>query len=373
MRRKSKIIKIGSVSIGGNYPVAIQSMAKTKTADIESTLKQIKELENAGCEILRLAIKDILDARALKKIKPKINIPVVADIHFNWRLALDAIANGADKIRLNPGNIYKRSEIKEIVSALKLAKIPLRIGLNSGSVRDLNSRLSMPDKLVKAALDYIKIIEGLKFYDIVVSLKASTVLDTIEAYRKLSRLCDYPLHLGLTATGSSLQGTVKSAIAVGTLLLEGIGDTIRISLTDKPLQEVKAAKYILEALQLRNFGPEIISCPTCGRCEVDLIKIVKKLENKLRTSYSVLRTSPAKVAIMGCVVNGPGEARQADIGIAFGKNEGLLFKDGKPVKKVSFNRCVDTLLKELENSLAYPVSRLSSSTGKQANRQTDKQ
>jgi (E)-4-hydroxy-3-methylbut-2-enyl-diphosphate synthase len=361
IRHKTKIVRIGNIDIGSDNPIAIQSMAKTKTADIESTLKQIKELENAGCEILRLAIKDILDARALKKIKPKINIPVVADIHFNWRLALDAIANGADKIRLNPGNIYKRSEIKEIVSALKLAKIPLRIGLNSGSVRDLNSRRSMPDKLVKAALDYIKIIEGLKFYDIVVSLKASTVLDTIEAYRKLSRLCNYPLHLGLTATGSSLQGTVKSAIAVGTLLLEGIGDTIRISLTDKPLQEVKAAKYILEALQLRKFGPEIISCPTCGRCEVDLLKIVRELENSL-ACYPVSRLSsstgkqanrqtgkPLKVAIMGCVVNGPGEARQADIGIAFGKNEGLLFKDGKPVKKVSFNRCVDTLLKELEN------------------------
>ena len=284
VRHKTKIVRIGNIYIGSDNPITIQSMAKTKTANIENTLKQIKELENTGCEIVRLAIKDILDARALKKIKPKINIPVVADIHFNWRLALEAIDNGADKIRLNPGNIYKRSEIKEIVSALKLAKIPLRIGLNSGSLRNLNSkRLSMPDKLVKAALDYIKIIEGLKFYDIVVSLKASTVLDTIEAYRKLSRLCDYPLHLGLTATGSSGQGTIKSAIAVGTLLLEGIGDTIRISLTDKPLQEVKAAKYILEALQLRKFGPEIISCPTCGRCEVDLVKIVRDLEAKLTT------------------------------------------------------------------------------------------
>jgi len=376
-RRKAKTIKIGDCLIGGNNPIAIQSMAKTKTADIERTLKQIKELENAGCQIVRLAIKDIPDARALKKIKPKINIPIVADIHFNWRLALEAIDNGADKIRLNPGNIYKKSEIKEIVSALKLARIPLRIGLNSGSVRDLNSkRLSMPDKLARAALDYIKTVEGFKFYDIVVSLKASTVLDTVEAYRKVSRLCDYPLHLGLTATGSSLQGTVKSAIAVGTLLLEGIGDTIRISLTDKPLQEVKAAKYILEALQLRNFGPQIISCPTCGRCEVDLLKIVRELENSLAYPVSRLSSStgkqanrqtgkPLKVAVMGCVVNGPGEARQADIGVAFGKNEGLLFKDGKPVKKVSFNRCVDTLLKELENSLAYPVSRLSSSTGKQ--------
>ena len=375
VRHKTKIVRIGNTYIGSDNPITIQSMAKTKTANIENTLKQIKELENTGCEIVRLAIKDILDARALKKIKPKINIPVVADIHFNWRLALEAIDNGADKIRLNPGNIYKRSEIKEIVSALKLAKIPLRIGLNSGSLRNLNSkRLSMPDKLVKAALDYIKIIEGLKFYDIVVSLKASTVLDTIEAYRKLSRLCDYPLHLGLTATGSSGQGTIKSAIAVGTLLLEGIGDTIRISLTDKPLQEVKAAKYILEALQLRKFGPEIISCPTCGRCEVDLVKIVRDLEAKLTTYNLQLTTHPLKLAVMGCVVNGPGEARQADIGIAFGKNEGLLFKDGKPVKKVSFNRCVDTLLKELENSLAcYSISQLSSSTGKQANRQTDKQ
>jgi (E)-4-hydroxy-3-methylbut-2-enyl-diphosphate synthase len=323
-------------------------MAKTKTANIENTLKQIKELENAGCEIVRLAIKDILDARALKKIKPKINIPVVADIHFNWRLALEAIDNGADKIRLNPGNIYKRSEIKEIVSALKLAKIPLRIGLNSGSLRNLNSkRLSMPDKLARAALDYIKIVEGLKFYDIVVSLKASTVLDTIEAYRKLSRLCDYPLHLGVTATGPSLQGAIKSAMALGTLLLEGIGDTIRISLTDKPLQEVKAAKYILEALQLRKFGPEIISCPTCGRCEVDLVKIVRDLEAKLTTYNLQLTTRPLKLAVMGCVVNGPGEARQADIGVAFGRKDGTLFKKGRYIRKVTFEKCADVLLEEL--------------------------
>ena len=348
MRRKSKIIKIGSVSIGGNYPVAIQSMTKTKTADIDKTLRQIKELENTGCEIVRLAIKDNADAKALKKIKQKAGLPIVADIHFNWRLAIEAIDNGADKIRLNPGNIYEKSQIKEIISALKQAKIPLRIGVNSGSVRNLNSkRLSMPDKLVAGALNYIKTIEKFKFHDIVVSLKASNVLDTVEAYRKMAKLCNYPFHLGVTATGLPYSGIIKSSIAMGSLLLEGIGDTIRISLTDKAQQEIRVAKSILEALDLRRFGPEIISCPTCGRCEVDLVKIVKELETKLTTNYSLLTTRPVRVAVMGCVVNGPGEAKESDIGIAFGKKEGLLFKKGKSIRKVSFDRCVDVLLEEL--------------------------
>ncbi len=349
-RRQTKVIKIGSLHIGGNNPVAIQSMAKYKTSDIKNTLSQIKELENCGCEIVRLAIKDSDDAKALKQLKNYVKIPLAADIHFNWNLALEAIENGADKIRLNPGNIYKKSQIREIVAALKAARIPLRIGLNSGSVRNLGSKnLSLADKLVASALDYIRIVEKFKFSDIIVSLKASTVLDTVEAYRKFSKLCGYPLHLGVTATGLPKGGAIMSSIAIGALLLDGIGDTIRISLTDIPQEEVKVAKAILEAIGLRVFGPQIISCPTCGRCEVNLVNIVKNLEKELNTyDFQLMADKPPKVAVMGCIVNGPGEARAADIGIAFGKNQGLLFKKGKPVRKISSANCVEVLLKELK-------------------------
>lgn len=347
-RRKARTVKIGNILIGGNHPVAIQSMTKTPTCDIEKTIKQIKDLQGCGCEIVRLAVKDSADTSALSRIKKAVKVPLVADIHFNWRLALQAIDSGVDKIRLNPGNIYKKEELREIVSALKSAKIPLRVGVNSGSVKELNSkRLSMPDKLVASALNYIKILEELKFYDIVISLKASNVLDTVEAYRKIARACDYPLHLGVTATGSPYAGAIKSSIALGSLLLGGIGDTIRISLTDKPQQEVIAAKSILESLELRKFGPEIISCPTCGRCEVELEKIAKDLELRLSACEGKLSTKPVKIAVMGCVVNGPGEAKEADIGVAFGKKEGLLFKKGKPVRKISPVECVDILIKEI--------------------------
>ena len=350
-RRKSKIIKIGNVRIGGNNPIAIQSMAKTKTSDIEKTVKQIKGLKAAGCAIVRLAVKDNQDALALRKIKEKVSLPIVADIHFDWRLGLAAIDNGADKIRLNPGNIYKKEEIKEIARLAKLNRIPIRVGVNSGSLRGgrspVTSHQSPADRMVKSALDYIKILEGFKFYDIVVSLKASNILDTIDAYRKIAGLCEYPLHLGVTATGFPYAGAIKSAICLGALLLEGIGDTIRISLTDEPQQEVAAGKIILESLGLRKFGPEIISCPTCGRCEVDLVKVVKELEGRLSTIDHRPSTRPIKVAIMGCVVNGPGEAKEADIGVAFGKKEGLLFRRGRAIKKVSFSHCVTTLLKEM--------------------------
>ena len=344
-RRKAKVIKIGKVSIGGNNPIAIQSMTKTRTCDIEKTVKQIKELEKIGCSIVRLAVRDAQDARAIKKIKEKVSLPLVADIHFNWRLAQDAIDNGADKIRLNPGNIYKKDEVKEIARAAKLNHIPIRVGVNSGS---LKNRKAHPDAMVESAVDYIKILEGFGFYDIVVSLKASNIIDTIEAYRKIAGLCEYPLHLGVTATGSPYKGAIKSGIALGALLLEGIGDTIRVSLTDEPVQEVAASKIILESLELRKFGPQIISCPTCGRCEVDLVKLVKKLEGKLSTIDHRLSTRPTKVAIMGCVVNGPGEAKEADLGVAFGKREGLLFRKGKALKKISYSDCADILLKEIE-------------------------
>lgn len=348
-RRKTKVIKIGHCSIGGGNPIAIQSMTKTKTADIENTVRQIKELEACGCEIVRLAVKDKLDAQAIRKIKPRINIPLVADCHFHWRLALEAIDHGADKIRLNPGNIYRANEVRKIVSALKSAGIPLRVGVNSGSLPKLNTKkIPVSRQLVSFAMDYIKMIEKMHFSDIVVSLKASTVSDTIEAYRMVSQLCPYPLHLGVTATGLALQGAVKSSVALGILLAEGIGDTMRVSLTDKPQEEIKVAKYILEALGLRNFGWELISCPTCGRCEVDLVKIVKDLESRISKHNLANLARPVKLAVMGCVVNGPGEAQGADVGIAFGKKEGILFTNGRRIKKVSSSNCIDALLQQLK-------------------------
>ena len=351
VRRKAKVIKIGKVSIGGAYPVAIQSMTKVKTADTENVIKQINALEGAGCQIVRLAIKDVNDAVALKQIKPKVKLPLVADIHFSFRLAIAAIENGADKIRLNPGNIDKQREIEAVIAALKMAKIPLRIGLNSGSVSDLGPRRSsMADRLVASCMFYIKRIEKLKFNNIVISLKANNVLDTVEAYRAIAKLCDYPLHLGVTATGLPYNGIIKSSVALGALLLEGIGDTIRVSLTDQPVEEVRVAKCILESLALRSLAHQVVSCPTCGRCEVDLIKIVKELEDRLATVDCQRLTRPMKLAVMGCIVNGPGEAKEADLGVAFGKEQGLLFKQGKPVRKVSFKQCTQALLDEMEKA-----------------------
>jgi (E)-4-hydroxy-3-methylbut-2-enyl-diphosphate synthase len=347
-RRNCKVIKIGDCLIGAKNPVAIQSMTKTKTSDIDNTVKQIKQLEGVGCQIVRLAVKDATDAAALKKIKAKVRLPLVADIHFSYRLAIAAIENGADKIRLNPGNIDKPQEIKAVICALKAAKIPLRIGLNSGSVRDVGSRKSaLTDKLVAACMNYVKMIEKLKFTNLVISVKANNVLDTVEAYRKIARVCSYPLHLGVTATGSVYNGIIKSSIALGSLLLEGIGDTIRVSLTDNPTEEVRAAKCILEFLGLRSGGVQVISCPTCGRCELDLISIVKDLETKLAAKEYQQSTHPLKVAVMGCVVNGPGEAKEADLGVAFGKGAGVLFSQGKMMKKVSAKNCVQALLKEI--------------------------
>ncbi|MDP1852842.1 MAG: flavodoxin-dependent (E)-4-hydroxy-3-methylbut-2-enyl-diphosphate synthase [Candidatus Omnitrophota bacterium] len=350
-RHKTREIKIGRVKIGGSNPIIIQSMVKVDTKDVDAVVRQIKSLEKSGCEIIRVTVKDKESAAAISKIKRKINIPLVADIHFDYKLALLAIKNGADKIRLNPGNIFKARQIKTVAEAAKKAGIPIRVGVNSGSVKKevsgVRGQGSSVERMVKSAQDYIKMLEGFGFYNIVVSLKASNILDTIEAYRKMAKLTNYPLHLGLTATGSPYAGAIKSSIALGALLLEGIGDTIRVSLTEKPQDEVSAAKVILGSLGLRNFGPEIISCPTCGRCEVNLVNIVNNLEKRLSAKRYPLNANSMKVAVMGCVVNGPGEAREADIGIAFGKKDGLLFKHGKPIKKVSANKCVEVLLKEI--------------------------
>lgn len=362
-RREAKRIKVGNVHIGGASPVVIQSMVKAKASDIKSSLWQIKELEQAGCQIARFAIKDSSDAKALRVIKQKTEMPLVADIHFDWRLALEAIDNGVDKIRLNPGNIYQPKQVREIAAAARSAKIPIRVGVNSGSLKTGHlSGASRINRMVKSALDYTRMLESFSFRDIVISLKASNVFDTTEAYRKISKICDYPLHLGVTATGSPFEGVIKSSIAIGALLLEGIGDTIRVSLTDQPREEVRAARAILKALGRGNFGPEIISCPTCGRCEVNLIKIVKELEERLSPpagragtiDYSP-STRPTRVAVMGCVVNGPGEAEEADIGVAFGKKDGLLFKKGKPVRKIPVNSCSRILIKEVKKMFSKPV------------------
>ena len=281
-RHKTRAIKIGACFIGGSNPVAIQSMAKFRTADISKVLGQIKELGEAGCQIVRLAVKNDSDAAALKEIKERSCLPIVADIHFNWRLAIKAIESGVDKIRLNPGNIYRKDEVANIACAAKCAGIPIRVGANSGSLRSRGA--SQVDVMVKSVMDYARLLEKNKFHDIVLSLKASNIMDTVAANRRVAKLCDYPLHLGVTATGAPYLGTIKSSIALGILLAEGIGDTIRVSLTDKPRQEIAAAAGILESLDLRKFGPQIISCPTCGRCEVDLVKIVKDLEKRLRTT-----------------------------------------------------------------------------------------
>ncbi|MBM3255496.1 MAG: flavodoxin-dependent (E)-4-hydroxy-3-methylbut-2-enyl-diphosphate synthase [Candidatus Omnitrophica bacterium] len=347
-RRKSQVISIGRIRIGGDNPIAIQAMTKTRTADIEKTLKQLKDLEGAGCEIARLAVKDRSDAIALKKIKDKAGISLVADIHFDWRLALTAIESGVDKIRLNPGNIYKKDQVIAVARAARLAGIPIRIGLNSGSLPKAGAKEGVATLMCRAALDYSRIIEKAGLHDIVISLKASNIADTLEAYRKIAGLCDYPLHLGLTATGLALEGAVKSSITIGALLLEGIGDTIRVSLTANPKEEVRVAKSILEALGLRNFAIQVISCPTCGRSEVNLVKIVEDLGERISSGSFKHGPFALKVAIMGCLVNGPGEAREADIGVAFGRKEGLLFKKGKPIKKVSFSNCASTLLAELK-------------------------
>jgi (E)-4-hydroxy-3-methylbut-2-enyl-diphosphate synthase len=348
-RRTSRVVKIGNVSIGGKHPVAIQSMVKCRTVDIEASVAQIRELQDTGCEIIRVAVKDNSDARAIRKIRENISIPLVADIHFDWRLALAAIENGADKIRLNPGNIYKKEQVRDVISAAKSAHIPIRVGLNSGSLPQTHRRsLRVPVRMVQGALTYIRMIEKMGFSDIVVSLKASLMLDTLEAYRLMAGICDYPFHIGVTATGLPLRGIVTSSIATASLLLEGIGDTMRISLTDAPAEEVKVAKCILESIGLRSFGPQIVSCPTCGRCEVNLLKVVNDLENALhQKAFKSPMDKPLRIAVMGCVVNGPGEAKEADIGIAFGKKEGLLFKQGKSVKKISPERCVEVLLKEI--------------------------
>lgn len=412
-RRKAKEVLIGNVRIGGSQPVVVQSMTKTDTRDVARTVRQIKRLETAGCEIVRMAVRDMPAAEAIGKIKKKIeNIPLVADIHFHYQLALKAIVQGIDGIRLNPGNINKREEIKKIVKQAKRRHIPIRVGVNAGSLfptaepvkrvlpnrrhtstltpKDTlasieskqtplpervklpatfgaiptepplpklktsrhplsNRQLTTADMMVNSARKFIRVLEDLDFYDIIVSLKASSIVATVEAYRRMAELCSYPFHLGITATAPEQGGNIRSAIALGTLLLEGIGDTLRVSLTAPPEEEVKAGREILSSLGLRSFGPKVVSCPTCGRCQVNLIRIVQQVSRRLcDIRYTGDDIQPLKVAIMGCVVNGPGEAKDADVGIACGKESGVLFRRGQKVKRVKEEDIVKVLLEEIE-------------------------
>ncbi|WAM32366.1 flavodoxin-dependent (E)-4-hydroxy-3-methylbut-2-enyl-diphosphate synthase [Caldicellulosiruptor naganoensis] len=340
----TKKIKIGNIYIGGGEPVKIQSMTNTKTKDVEKTVDQILKLESLGCEIIRVAVPDMESAKAIGKIKTKIHIPIVADIHFDFRLALEAIYNGADKIRINPGNIGGPEKVKKIVDEAKKNGIPIRVGANSGSLpKEILKKYHSPtpEAIVEAALKQVELLESFDFDNIVISVKSSDILTTIKSYEILSKKTSYPLHVGLTEAGTFLSGCVKSSIAIGYLLLQGIGDTIRVSLTDDPEKEVIVAKKILQGLKLRK-GVNIISCPTCARCNVDLIKIANEVENRVGNLDLDIN-----VAIMGCAVNGPGEAREADIGIACGVGEGLLFRKGEIVKKVKEDELIDELIREI--------------------------
>ncbi|HPN66187.1 MAG TPA: flavodoxin-dependent (E)-4-hydroxy-3-methylbut-2-enyl-diphosphate synthase [Candidatus Omnitrophota bacterium] len=354
-RRKTRTISLGGVKIGGTSPVSIQSMTKTNTLDVAATVAQVKQLELAGCDIVRTAVKDGSCCEALARIMKKINIPLEADIHFDYRLALAAINAGVDGVRLNPGNVYKREEIEAVIKAAKKRRIPVRVGVNSGSVRIPKGGVSkdkFPSLMVKAALDYIKIIESLGFRDLMVSLKVSDVGQTIDAYRLMAKKCDYPFHLGVTAAGPELSGTVKSALGIGILLADGIGDTIRVSLTGDPVQEVIVGKNIIQGLGIRNFGPEVLSCPTCGRTEVDIIGIANKVEQALgKIKDDKGRLFGLRVAVMGCVVNGPGEAKEADLGIAAGKGSGFLFIKGKPARKIKESEFVSAVITEINKIL----------------------
>jgi len=337
---------VGNVPVGGDSPITVQSMINTVTKDIESTVKQIKELEDAGCHIIRAAINDLEDAKAIKKIKKEIKIPFIADIQFDYRLAIAAVENGADCLRINPGNIGSKEKVMEVVKSCRERKVPIRIGVNSGSIKKefLEKYNGVnADSMVYSALEQVRLLEDMGHEDIKISLKASSVRLTIEAYEKISEMVNYPLHLGVTEAGPVWRGTIKSAVGIGTLLAKGIGDTIRVSLTGNPVEEVKVGREILKSLGLLNEGVEIISCPTCGRTKIKLIDMVEEVEKRLKSI-----DKPLKVAIMGCAVNGPGEAREADVGIAGGQGEGLIFKKGQIIKKVKEEYLIDELMKEIE-------------------------
>lgn len=345
-RKITRSVKVGNLLIGGGNNVVIQSMCNTDTRNVKETVAQIKRLEEAGCEMVRVAVPDMEAAKAIGEIKKEISIPLVADIHFDYRLALEAMEQGIDKVRINPGNIGSEEKIRAVVEKAKEKHIPIRIGVNSGSLeKDLLEKYGhvTPEALVESALKHVRILERYDFHDIVISIKASSVPFSIAAYSLLSQKVDYPLHVGITEAGTVWGGTVKSAVGIGSILAMGFGDTIRVSLTGDPVEEIRAAKEILKSLELRKFGVEFVSCPTCGRTQIDLVSIASQVEEKCRKINKNI-----KVAVMGCVVNGPGEAREADIGIAGGKGEGLIFKKGEIIKKVPENELIDALMAEIE-------------------------
>lgn len=343
--KKTRAFNIGKIGIGGDYPITIQSMTNTKTSDIEGTVKQIISLKDAGCQLVRLAINNLEEAKAIKTIKSFIDIPIIADIQFDYRLALLSIENGADKIRINPGNIGDEWKLKEIATALLEKDIPVRVGSNSGSLsEELLQRYGVSAQaLVESALAQSRLLEKYGVKNIVLSMKSSDVLMTIEAYKLASQLSDHPLHIGLTEAGTPGTGTIRSSVALGVLLYNNIGNTIRVSLTGDPIDEIWAAKDILSSLKLISNTPTLISCPTCGRTNIDLVKITKELEKRLRKL-----NKPLKVAVMGCAVNGPGEAKEADIGVACGKGEGIIFKNGKIIRKVPEERMLEELWTEIQ-------------------------
>lgn len=339
-RRKSKQISIGGVKVGGDAPISVQSMCNTDTRDVEKTLEQINELAFAGCEIVRLAVLNKDAAAAIKNIVKKTQVPLVADIHFDYRLALTCIENGIHALRINPGNIGSKEHTIKVVEAAKAHNVPIRIGINAGSLEKEFASLDLPleEKMIKSALRHIEILEDLNFYDIKLSLKSSDVLTTIRAYQKIASMVDYPLHLGVTEAGTLKSGLIKSSIGLGTLLSQGIGDTIRVSLTENPIEEVEAGYGILKALGLRQRGVNFISCPTCGRTQIDLISLAKKVEERFKNL-----DLPITIAVMGCPVNGPGEARHADFGIAGAIGEGYIFKKGEIIARVPENDLINSL------------------------------
>lgn len=345
LREETRSVQVGNLTIGGNNHVVIQSMCNTKTKDVEATIKQINALQQAGCELVRVAVFDKEDAYAIKEIKKGIHIPLVADIHFDYKLALIAIESGIDKVRINPGNIGSIEKVKAVVDACKKKHIPIRIGVNGGSLeKDILEKYGepTPEGMVESAMKHVKILEDLDFHDIVISLKSSNTMLTIKAYELASKTFPYPLHVGVTEAGTALGGTIKSALGIGTLLYEGIGNTIRVSLSDDPVEEIKVAKILLKELGLLKGVPTLVSCPTCGRIQYDLIPIAKEMEDFLKDIHLDIT-----VAIMGCAVNGPGEARHADISIAGGVGEGLLIKHGEIVKRVKQEDMVQTLKDEI--------------------------
>ena len=346
-RKIKRVLHIGNVAVGGDNPVSIQSMTTSKTSDAAATLAQIHQLQSAGCEIIRVAVPDMDAAKAISTIKEGAELPVVADIHFDYRLALEAVTRGIDALRLNPGNITDQDQVRTVVKAAKAKSIPIRIGVNAGSLDGAmlqkHGGHATAEALVESALQHVAILEQLDFTDIKISLKANDVPLTIQAYRLMSERVNYPLHLGVTEAGTPRVGIVKSAIGIGTLLAEGIGDTLRVSLTADPVEEIRTARDILQTLGLRRFNPTLVSCPTCGRCNIDLISLAARVEQHLGSL-----SRPLTVAVMGCVVNGPGEAREADVGIAGGKGEGILFRKGQIIAKVPEDRLAEALFEEMD-------------------------